>query len=153
MATRDRAVRHVERVEAEVADPGVHEVDDVAVANPVDEIADRAAEQQAQGDRQDDARPGPGVVRDDQADHGEGRDRQHDGRALEEAEQPAVVPAVDESQPVADDLDRAALHDVGDEPCLRQLVDDHDDDGDAEEQSPAGGSTFHGRARDGHHRS
>ena len=153
MATTDRAVRHVERVEAEVADPGVHEIDHVAIADPVDEIADRAAEQQPQGDRQDHARLRPGVVRDDQADHREGRDRQHDGGALEEAEQPAVVPAVDESQPVADDLDRAAGRHVGDEPCLRQLVDDHDRDGDAEEQSPAGGPTFDGRASDGHHRS
>ena len=50
-------------VEAEVADPRVHEVDHVAVADPVDEIADRAAEQQAQGDGQDHVRLGVGVIR------------------------------------------------------------------------------------------
>ena len=48
----DRRVRHVAGVPAAVADAHVDEVDDVAEAEAVDEVADGAAEQQAQGERQ-----------------------------------------------------------------------------------------------------
>ena len=56
---RDRhgRVRDVEDVEAPRPDPDVGEVDDVAETDPVDEVADRAAEQQAQGHGHDPAAP------------------------------------------------------------------------------------------------
>ena len=48
----DRRVGDVERVEAEAADPDVDEVDDVAEPEPIEHVADRAAEQQPERDRQ-----------------------------------------------------------------------------------------------------
>ena len=39
--------------------PDVHEVDDVAEARAVDEVAERAAEEQAEADRHERARPRP----------------------------------------------------------------------------------------------
>ena len=48
----DRGVGHVERVPAQVADPGVHEVDDVAEPDPIGQVAERAAEEQPERDRE-----------------------------------------------------------------------------------------------------
>ena len=48
----DRRVGDVERVPAPVADAHVDEVDDVPIANAIDEVAERAAQQQGQRDRQ-----------------------------------------------------------------------------------------------------
>ena len=52
MASADRGVGDVERVEAQVAEAGVDPVDDVAEAEAVDHVAERATEQQAERDRQ-----------------------------------------------------------------------------------------------------
>ena len=68
-----------------------------------------------------------------------------------EAEQPAVVPAMDEPvkpMPISIAPPCATLATSH----ARELVDDHDRDGNADEESPACGPTLDGRARDGHHR-
>ena len=60
--------------------PDVDEVDDVAEAEPVDQVADRAAEQQPERDRQVQAPAGPRVVADDQADDDERDDPEQRAR-------------------------------------------------------------------------
>ena len=133
----DRGVRDVERVPAQVADAGVDEVDDVAEAQPVDEVAERAAEQQPEGDRQvaASARPGRGSRR-------SGRPRRStpapksERLAAEQPEQAAVVLRVDEADEVADDVDRLARREDDDEPGLRELVEDDDRGGEPEEDRP-----------------
>ena len=58
--------------------PDVDPVDDVAEADPIQHVAERAAEQQPERHRDEQVAARPGVVPDDQADHddaGHGQDR------------------------------------------------------------------------------
>src|SRR5688572_15935314 len=65
----DGAVRDVEGVEAQVAEPDVHEIDDVSKAQAVDHVPERSPEQQAQRHRQQGVPPRAAVVPGDQPDH------------------------------------------------------------------------------------
>ena len=88
-------------------EPGVDEVDDVAEPQPVGEVADRPAEEQAQRDRDEEAGPGPRLVPDDEPDDDQADDPEHDRRPLEEAEQRALVVGHRDPHDVAEDRDRA----------------------------------------------
>ena len=78
-----------------VAEPDVDEVDDVAEAQPVDQVADRAAEQETERERQVQAPPGSRVVADDQRHDDERHDPEHERVVAEQAEQRAGVLAED----------------------------------------------------------
>src|SRR4051794_19463754 len=134
---RDARVREVVREEPPRPDPHVHEVDDVAVIEAVEEVADGTAEQQPEGDGDEDPATRPPVVVDDQPRHREGHHREDRRRLRQQAEQDPRVPAVHEVQPVAEDRHRVTGLEVGDDPGLRELVEDDDHDRDSGEQHPS----------------
>ena len=89
--------------------PEVDEVDDVAEPEPVGQVAERAAEQQPEGDRQERVPTGAAVVPDDRRPTTP-RDTiaEQDRLVPEQPEQRAVVLRVDQAHEVADDLDPLA---------------------------------------------
>ena len=101
-------VGDVERVPAEPADPDVHEVDDVAEAQPVDHVAERAAQQQPEGDREVQAPPGVTVIPDDQGDDAERDQAEQDRLVVEQPEERTRVLAEDEAHVITDDRDDLA---------------------------------------------
>src|SRR6266540_845141 len=135
----DRRVGDIERVPAPAADAGVHEVHDVAQPQPVDEVADRAADEQAQSQRDEEVLAGPRLVPDDDAQHGQADQREQQGRALEHPEQRTLVVRQGDPDEVARDLhgtadlERAGTHD----PCLDELIDDQHRAAEAGKQAPA----------------
>src|SRR6266404_7141002 len=109
----DRRVGDVERVPANAADAGVDEVDDIAETQPVRHVAERPTEQQAEGDRQVRASPGPRVIRDDEPDHDDRDEPEDRGVVAEQPEQRPVVLAIHEPERVADDRHRGARRQRG----------------------------------------
>src|SRR4051812_22714252 len=142
----DGRVRQVERVEAQISDPDVDEIDHVPDPKPVHEIADRAAEQKTECDRHVEAPSRSAMVRDDEADDGKGDDPEQHRVIAEQAEQGARVLAEDQANPITDELDDLARRDVRDQPGLGDLIDDDDRAGDREEDQPV--STGADRGRD-----
>ena len=102
--------------------PEVDEVDDIADPEPVGHVAERAAEQQAERDRQERVPAGRAVEPDDRADDPDGHDREHDRLVAEQAEQRAVVLRVDEPHVVAEDVDPLAWREERHQPRLAELV-------------------------------
>ena len=131
-------VGDVERVPAEPADPDVHEVDDVAEPQPVDHVAERAAEEQPEGDREVQAPPGVTVIPDDQGDDADRDEAEQDRLVVEQPEERARVLAEDEAHVVTDDRDDLARTEVGDQDRLGDLVEDQDGDGQTDEDRPLG---------------
>ena len=135
-------VRDVERVPAQAADAGIDEVDDVAEPQPVDEVADRAAEQQPEGDRACSAAAGAGRGTTTISPTTHERHEPEEQRLVaKQAEQRRRVfcewTRRTQSPTTATDSPGARNDD---EPRLGELV--HDDDGrrEAEERRPSGGA-------------
>src|SRR5436190_791870 len=132
----DGGVRHVERVPAEATDPDVDEVHDIAETKPIGHIAEPATEQQAERDREVDAAAHLPVVHDDQADHEQRHDPEQQRVVAEEAEQRSGVLAVYESDVVAEDGHELTRRQARGQPCLGQLIEHQDGQGQPEEDEP-----------------
>src|SRR4029079_4891527 len=141
----DRGGGDVERVEPQVADADIDEVDDVADSEPVGHIPERATQQQPERDRQQRV-PSRGVVEpDDRPDDADRDDREEQRLVVEEPEQRAGVLRMDKAHVVADDLDLLAGRQERHEPRLGQLVEDEDRRSDPDEDRPARPSSARGR--------
>src|SRR3954451_15801347 len=134
---RDRGVRDVERVPADPADPRVDEVHDVATGEPIDQVPDRATEQQPEGNCRHDPVAGLALVPDDQREHDDRHGREQDRAIAEQSEEGAAVLRVDEAEQIPDDRDALARCQCPDEERFRDLIEDHDDRGEGNEQRPA----------------
>ncbi len=114
----DEGVCEVER--RPVAD--VDEVDDIAEPQPVGEVADRPADQQAQRDREQGMpRPGTGEVDEHPGHRHGGQERDHLEPAGEDAEGDAVVADMADREE-REQLQALAQGHVGDDQMLRHLV-------------------------------
>ena len=107
-ADRDCRIGDIERGPAPGADPDVHEVHDaLRAANPVDQVADRAAADQRQRDQ-------PEPVAGTRAPHQRGEDEERDHGEAEK--DPARVLAHVQAERCAFVVDETELHDVADDP-------------------------------------
>ena len=118
------------------------EVGDVAGADPVDQVAERAARQQPRRH----PHPGPRrVAREEPDDDAEGDQRDHDQQrhaAAGQAEGDAFVVRLGELQR-AEHVDLFAEHEVVLDHGLDDLVDDEDDDAEGAGQRPRPGRRAH----------
>src|SRR3954469_1313615 len=105
---RDRGVCDVERVPADPTDPRVDEVHDVATGEPIDEVADRATEQQPEGHCGHDPVARLAFVPDDQREHDDRHGGEQDRAIAEEPEERATVLRMDEAQQIPDHRDALA---------------------------------------------
>src|SRR4029079_19648490 len=134
--TADRGVGEVEGVPADAADACIDEVHHVAQPDPIQEVAERPAEQQAQRDRQVRIPARPRVVADDQAHDDQRHERERQRLTLEEAEEAARVLAVDEAQQVVEDPHELAGRQERGQPGLGELVRGEDQRSEPQEPRP-----------------